>query len=292
MAKKLSLRALNRSKRVNRSKAGTAGIMTILLMMAAVMAIPMILIIGNSFKPLDELWLFPPRLIPTNWTLDNFRDMFTVLSNSQVPFLRYIFNTVLITVAGTSGNIIFASMCAYVLAKRKFPGSNVMFRIIVTSLMFNATVSSIINYVTISYLGWLDTYWALIVPAVASPLGMYLMKQFMEQLPDALLEAARVDGASQWRIFWQIVMPNVKSAWLTLMLLSVQSLWALGATPYIYKEVLKTLPYALGQITSAGIARAGVGAAVTVVMMIVPISVFVISQSNVIETMSSSGIKE
>ncbi|MBP3691984.1 MAG: carbohydrate ABC transporter permease [Clostridia bacterium] len=292
MAKKLSLRALNRSKRVNRSKAGTAGIMTILLMMAAVMAIPMILIIGNSFKPLDELWLFPPRLIPTNWTLDNFRDMFTVLSNSQVPFLRYIFNTVLITVAGTAGNIIFASMCAYVLAKRKFPGSNVMFRIIVTSLMFNATVSSIINYVTISYLGWLDTYWALIVPAVASPLGMYLMKQFMEQIPDALLEAARVDGASQWRIFWQIVMPNVKSAWLTLMLLSVQNLWALGATPYIYKEVLKTLPYALGQITSAGIARAGVGAAVTVVMMIVPISVFVISQSNVIETMSSSGIKE
>ncbi len=292
MAKKLSLRALNRSKRVNRSKAGTAGIMTILLMMAAVMAIPMILIIGNAFKPLDELWLFPPRLIPTNWTLDNFRDMFTVLSNSQVPFLRYVFNTVLITVVGTAGNIIFASMCAYVLAKRKFPGSAAMFRIIVTSLMFNATVSGIINYVTISYLGWLDTYWALIVPAVASPLGMYLMKQFMEQIPDALLEAARVDGASQWRIFWQIVMPNVKSAWLTLMLLSVQSLWALGATPYIYKEVLKTLPYALGQITSAGIARAGVGAAVTVVMMIVPISVFVISQSNVIETMSSSGIKE
>lgn len=292
MAKKLSLRALNRSKRVNRSKAGTASIMTILLLMAAVMAIPMILIIGNAFKPLDELWLFPPKLIPKNWTLDNFRDMFTVLSNSQVPFLRYIFNTLLITVVGTTGNIVFASMCAYVLAKRKFPGSNIMFRIIVTSLMFNATVSGIINYVTISYLGWLDTYWALIVPAVASPLGMYLMKQFMEQIPDALLEAARVDGASQWRIFWQIVMPNVKSAWLTLMLLSVQNLWALGATPYIYKEVLKTLPYALGQITSAGIARAGVGAAVTVVMMIVPISVFVISQSNVIETMSSSGIKE
>lgn len=292
MAKKLSLRALNLSSRVNRSKAGTAGIMTILLLMAAVMAIPMILIIGNAFKPLDELWLFPPRLIPTNWTLDNFRDMFTVLSNSQVPFLRYIFNTVLITVVGTAGNIIFASMCAYVLAKRKFPGSNAMFKIIVTSLMFNATVSSIINYVTISYLGWLDTYWALIVPAVASPLGMYLMKQFMEQIPDALLEAACIDGASQWRIFWQIVMPNVKSAWLTLMLLSVQNLWALGATPYIYKEVLKTLPYALGQITSAGIARAGVGAAVTVVMMIVPITVFVISQSNVIETMSSSGIKE
>lgn len=287
-----SLKALNRSKRVNRSKAGTVGIMTVLFIFSLLMALPMIIIIGNAFKPLDELWVFPPRLLPTNWTLNNFRDMFTVMSTSQVPFLRYIFNTLLITVVGTVGNIVLASMAAFVLAKREFPGKNIMFKTIVTSLMFNATVSGVINYVTIAYLGWLDTYWALIIPAVASPLGMYLMKQFMEQIPDPLLEAARVDGASQWRIFWQIVMPNVKSAWLTLMLLSVQSLWALGATPYIYKEVYKTLPYALGQIATAGIARAGVGAAVTVLMMSVPILVFVISQSQVIETMSSSGIKE
>ena len=290
--RRFSLKALNRSKRVNRSKAGTAGIVTVLLILSVVMALPMVIIIGNAFKPLDELWVFPPKLFPVNPTLNNFRDMFTVMSNSQVPFLRYIFNTLLITVVGTVGNIIFASMCAYALAKRKFPGKNIMFQTIVTSLMFNATVCGVINYVTIAYLGWLDTYWALIVPAVASPLGMYLMKQFMEQIPDPLLEAATVDGASQWLIFWRIVMPNVKSAWLTLMLLSVQSLWGLGATPYIYKEVFKTLPYALGQIASAGIARAGVGAAVTVIMMTIPILVFVISQSQVIETMSTSGIKE
>lgn len=292
MKRRFSLKALNRSKKVNRSKAGTASIMTILFIMSLFMVLPMVIIIGNAFKPLDELWVFPPRLFPTNPTLNNFRDMFTVMSNSQVPFLRYIFNTLLITVVGTVGNIVLASMAAYVLAKRQFPGRNIMFQTIVTSLMFHASVAGVINYVTIATLGWLDTYWALIIPAIASPLGMYLMKQFMEQIPDPLLEAARVDGASQWRIFWQIVMPNVKSAWLTLMLLSIQNLWALGATPYIYKEVYKTLPYALGQIASAGIARAGVGAAVTVVMMSVPIIVFVVSQSQVIETMSSSGIKE
>ena len=158
--------------------------------------------------------------------------------------------------------------------------------------MFNTTVTAIPNYITMAKLGWVDTHLAIIVPAFASSLGLYLMKQFMEQLPDSLLEAARIDGASQWTIFWRIVMPNVKSAWLTLMLLSVQNLWAVGANRFIYKEELKTLPYALGQILSGGIARAGVGAAVTVLMMLVPIAIFVFSQSNIIDTMASSGMKD
>ena len=118
------------------------------------------------------------------------------------------------------------------------------------------------------------------------------MKQFIEQLPDSLLEAARIDGASQWQTFWKIVMPNVKAAWLTLFLLSFQSLWGIGATSYIYKEEMKTLPYALGQILSGGISRAGVGAAVSVFMLIVPVMIFIFSQSNIIETMASSGMKE
>ena len=119
------------------------------------------------------------------------------------------------------------------------------------------------------------------------------MKQFMEQvIPDSLLEAARIDGASQWKIFWRIVMPNVKSGWLTLMLLSVQTLWNSGQSPYILSEEKKTLAYALNQIVSGGVARAGVGAAVMVIMMLVPITVFIISQSNIIEAMASSGMKE
>ena len=289
---KINFKKLNKSKRVSRSRLGTLAIMSVLLVFAVIMALPLVLIIANAFKPLDELWIFPPKLYAMNPTLSNFRDMFFIMSDSDVPFLRYVFNTVFITVVGTVGNIILSSMCAFVLAKKKFPGSKLIFQTIVFSLMFSATVGQIINYITMASFRWIDTYLALIVPACASSLGLYLMKQFIEQVPDSLIEAARIDGAGQWKVFWEIVMPNVKSAWLTLMLLSVQSLWGMGETPYIYKEELKTLPYALGQILAGGVARAGVGAAVTVFMMIVPILIFVFSQSNIIETMSSSGLKE
>lgn len=287
-----SLRALNRSSKVNRSRLGTVVLFIVLLIFACVMAFPMALIIANAFKPQDELWVFPPRLIPNNPTLENFRNMFTVMSSSQVPFVRYIFNTVLITAVGTVGHIILSSMCAFPLAKKKFPGRNVIFQIIVLALMFNATVTAIPNFLTMSWLHWINTYLALIVPAFGAPIGLYLMKQFIEQLPDSLLEAARIDGAGQWQSFWKIVMPNVKAAWLTLFLLSFQSLWGIGATSYIFKEELKTLPYALSQILSSGISRAGVGAAVSVFMLIVPVCIFIFSQSNIIETMASSGMKE
>lgn len=289
---RLSLRSLNRSKRINRSRAGTSAMTVLLLAFACFMALPMVLILGNAFKPLDELWAFPPRLIPRNPTLNNFRDMFSIMSNSWVPFFRYIFNTIFITAAGTSGHIILASMAAFALAKKKFPGRDLIFSVIILSLMFSATVTAITNYMTMASLNWIDTYMSLIIPALASPLGLYLMKQFMEQIPDTLLEAARIDGANQWRTFWTIVMPNVKSAWQTLLLLSVQGLWSIGATPYINKEELKTLPYALGQILAAGVSRAGVGAAVAVLMLIVPVGIFIFSQSNIIETMASSGLKE
>ncbi|MBQ7725517.1 MAG: carbohydrate ABC transporter permease, partial [Clostridia bacterium] len=206
-----NFRALNKSSKVNRSKLGTVLLFIILLVFSCVMAFPMILIIANAFKPQDELWVFPPKLIPNHPTLENFRNMFTVMSSSQVPFLRYIFNTVFITAIGTVGHIILSSMCAFPLAKKKFPGRNVIFRIIVLALMFNATVTAVPNFLTMSWFHWINTYLALIVPAFGAPIGLYLMKQFIEQLPDSLLEAARIDGAGQWHSFWKIVMPNVKA---------------------------------------------------------------------------------
>lgn len=288
--------ALNRSKKVSRSKSGTFVLILLLGIVAIFMALPMVYTISNSLKPRDELFVFPPKLFPTNPTFKNFRDMFTFFSSSNVPFLRYVFNSVLVTVIGTFGHIIISSMAAFVLAKKKFPGRKQIFNLIVFSLMFNTAVTAIPNYIIMSYLGWIDTYASLIVPAFGMSLGLYLMKQFMEQIPDALLEAAKIDGANQLNIFFRIVMPNVKSAWLTLLLLSVQNLWPMGESNFIYKEELKTLAYALGQIQGAGttvsIARAGVGAAVSVFMMIVPILIFIFSQSNIIETMSSSGMKD
>lgn len=289
---KIRWKSINRSNKVSRSRSGTFIMFLVMLGFASFMAFPMVVIIGNAFKPLDELWVFPPKMLPSHPTLNNFRDMFNVLSNSWVPFLRYIYNSIFITTVGTIGHIILASMCAYPLAKKKFPGRNIIFNMIVFSLMFNATVTTIPNYITMARLGWVDTHLSLIIPAFASSLGLYLMKQFIEQIPDSLIEAARIDGASQWYTFWYIVMPNVKSAWLTLMLLSVQGLWGIGSTRFIQTEELKTLPYALSQILAGGIARAGVGAAVTVFMMIVPISIFIFSQRNIIDTMSTSGMKD
>lgn len=286
------IRFHHKSKRVSRSRAGTFALFIVMLIFSTFMALPMVMIIGNAFKPLDELWIFPPKLFPQNATLDNFRSMFSILSASQVPFFRYFFNTLLITVVGTAGNIIASSMAAFVLAKKKFPGSKLFFKLVVTTLMFNTAVTAIPNYIIMSELGWINSYWSLVIPAMGTSTGLYLMKQFMEQIPDSLLEAARIDGANQWSIFWRIVMPQVKPAWLTLLLLSVQGLWGIGSTNFIYAEELKTLQYALNQITAGGIARAGVSAAVTVLMMIVPIGIFVFTQSNIIETMSNSGLKE
>jgi ABC-type glycerol-3-phosphate transport system permease component len=159
--------------------------------------------------------------------------------------------------------------------------------------MFAPEVTAIPNYLTISFLGWIDSYSAVIVPAWASSLGLFLMKQFMDQMvPDSLLEAARIDGASEFVVFWQVAMPTVRPAWLTLIILSFQSLWGNTGSSFIYSENLKTLPYALNQIVSGGIARAGVGAAVALVMMFVPITVFVINQRSVVQTMGTSGLKE
>lgn len=280
-------------RKANRSWGGDFGIYTFLGLFALVMAIPMVYAINNAFKPLDEIFIYPPKFFVRNPTMDNFQDLFVLLGKSWVPFSRYLFNTAFITVAGTVGHIIIASMGAFVLSKYRFPGSATFFKIVVTALMFNGYVTAIPNYLVISKLGWVDTVWAVVIPAFASPMGLFLMKQYMDMnIPEVLIEAAKVDGAKEWMIFRKIAMPLVKPAWLTLMIFSVQNLWNARGSTFIYSEQLKTLPYALGQIAAAGIARAGVGAAVSVVMMIVPVATFIIVQSNVMETMASSGIKE
>ena len=291
MSKKLRTR--NHKVVLNRSAGGDAGITFFLVLLGAFMFLPMIYAVMQSLKPLDELWVFPPRFYVVNPTLKNFGDLLRLMSTSWVPFSRYIFNTILISVVGTGGNLILSSLAAYALAKIKFPGREFFFQTIVLSLMFNSTVTSICNFIVMTALGWVDSYLAIIVPTFASTMGLYLMKQFMESsVSDAVLESARLDGASEFRTFLTIAMPMVKPAWLTLIVYSFQGLWNSGTSIYIYSEELKTFNYAISQILSVGIVRAGAGAASTVVMMIVPIAVFVITQSNIIETMGSSGMKD
>ncbi len=278
---------------LNRSAGGDVGITVMLTILGIFMFLPMYYTIIQSLKPLNELFYFPPRFYVVRPTLDNFADLFNLMGDSWVPFSRYIFNTVLISVGGTFGNLVLSSLCAYALAKIDFPGAKGFFWIIQKSLMFTATVTGIVNFITLSMIGWIDTYLAIIVPAWCSTLGLYLMKQFMESsISTEVLESARLDGASELRTFWSIAMPMVKPAWLTLIIYSFQGLWNAGQSSFIYSEQLKTLNYAISQITAGGVARAGAVAASTVVMMIVPILVFVVSQSNIIETMGSSGMKD
>jgi ABC-type glycerol-3-phosphate transport system permease component len=280
-----------RNKRINRSTGGDVLIFTILALGAAFMALPMVYTINNAFKPLNELFIFPPQFFVRHPTFDNFNDLFVLMAKSWVPISRYFFNSLLIVVLGTAGNVICGSLCAYALSKHDFPGKKQFNALIMLSLMFAGTVLMIPHYLTISYLGWMNTYWAIIVPAWAMTLGVFLMRNFIDAMVhDTLLEAARIDGANEFDCYWRIVMPIVKPAWLTLIILAFQSLWGNQGSLYLYAEQLKPLPYALNQIVGGGVGRAGAAAAVTVILMIVPITVFVINQSQIVQTMGTSGI--
>jgi ABC-type glycerol-3-phosphate transport system permease component len=279
-------------RRINRSRGGTAALFMLLGLVGAFMALPLVFTVNSAFKPLDELFIFPPRIFVRRPTFTNFSDLFILMSGSWIPFSRYILNTLIITVFGVAGHVMIASMAAYPLAKIDVPRKKLLFSMVVLSLMFSGAVTAIPNYMIITALGFNNTYLAVIVPAFSSPLGLYLMKQFMEQIPDSLLESARIDGASEYRVFFSIVMPNVKPAWFTLIILMFQALWGTTGGQFLRSEEIKPLSFALTQIVQGGVARAGAASAVGFILMSVPITLFIFMQSNIIQTMASSGIKE
>ncbi len=283
---------LHTRNKLSRSRLGNLVVLVLLAAMGVFTAIPFLFSIVQSIKPVDELFVYPPRLTVSRPTLDNFAVLFNLTSSTWVPVSRYLFNSLLLTVCGTVGNVVVCSMAAYPLAKLKFHGRKLLFNLVVVSLLFTYEVTFIPNYVILSRLQMLDTFWALLLPAVATPMGLFLMKQFMEQIPDSVVESARVDVAGTLTLYWRIVMPQVKPAWLTLVIFSFQSLWNREGLEFIFSEELKMFPTILKQVASSGVARAGAAAAAAVILMIPPIVVFLLSQSNVIETMASSGIKE
>ena len=281
-----------KAHKVNRSIGGNVAMFVLLAILGLFMAFPLIFIINNAFKPLDEFFKVPPNVIVRNPTLENFETLGVLMANSWVPFSRYIFNTVFITIIGVIGHVVVASAAAYPIAKHKFPGKNFLFQMVILSLMFSYTVTAIPNYLIISKLGINNTYLAVILPAFASSMGLFVMKQFMEQIPDSLIESARLDGAGEFSIFWKIIMPNVKPAWLTLGLLQFQVLWNTTGNGFLRNEELKPLNYALNQVVQGGVARAGAAGAVGLITIGVPVIIFIVVQSNVLETMATSGMKD
>ncbi len=281
--------------KLRRNKVAIAGDITtyvMLLLYGAFMALPLIYSVIQAFKPYNELFIFPPRFFARNPTLANFSQLFDLTSSTWVPFSRYVFNTVLNTVLSTVIHIFAAAMCAYPLAKNNFPGKKGIFNVIVWSLLFSGSVTEIPVYLVMSTMGIINTFWVYLLPEIAATMGTFLLKQNMAQIPNAMIEAARIDGANEWTILWKIAMPAVKPAWLTLAIFSFQRNWNETSSSYVYTETIKMLPAALSQITTAGsVARAGEAYAASVLMLIPPIIFFILAQSSTVKTMAHAGIK-
>lgn len=280
------------SGRAGRKHGGTVLIFLFLFVLGIFMALPVYLAVVMSLKPSQEWFIFPPKLYAMDPTLDNFREMFRAAGQLWVPFSRYAANSVLVTVSVTLAQCFTASMAAFVLAKGKFKGSRFLNSVIVIALLYQSNVIYIVQYMVIAKLGMIDTYLALILPGIATPMGVFLMRQSIGQIPDAMIEAAKVDGAGMFQICWKIVMPNQKPALMTLIIFAFQAAWNIQSNTYVFDESLKTLPTAVAQAAASGIARQGVAMAAAVFMLIPPVIVFMVAQKNVIETMAHSGIKD
>jgi len=281
------------SKRFSRSKVGNLFYFTFIAAFGVFCLLPLIYCITTSFKPLDEILIFPPRFFVRRPTSLNYASLSSLLSALQLPLSRYIFNSVFVSVITTFFYVIISAMAAFSLSKGRFKGRKVIFIIVQFALLFNAYTLALPQYLILARLNMIDTYLVYILPQLATTLGVFLIKQYIEgYIPDTLLEAAKIDGAGYFRIFWQIVMPMIKPSWLTLTLFAFQSIWSFIPASTIFSEQLKTLPMVLTQITAGGIARSGSAMAITVIIMIPPIIIYMVSQSNVIEAMSSAGIKE
>ena len=273
------------------SLGGDIALAIFLIAVGLFMILPFVYSLVQSLKPMEELFVFPPKFYVRNPTLDNFGDLLLHTNNMWVPLERYIFNSLVVSVGGTVGCVIIGAMAAFPLAKFRFFGSRFFEKLIVWALLFVYEVTAIPQYILLSKLQLIDTLWSLFLPALGSTLGLYLMKNFMCQIPDDLIEAATVDGAGYFRIFWSIFMPNIKSAWITVVILTFQSLWNRGTGAYVYTESLKNLPTLLSQLSGATVSTAGISAAASVIMMLPPVMVFIFSQNQVVETMAHSGIK-
>lgn len=282
-----------RYRRYTRSKAGNAFYFALLILAGLFSVLPLIYCLITSFKPLDELLLFPPKFFVSRPTFENYKALPSLLNKLQVPMARYIFNSFFVAAFSTFLHIIAASLAAFAFSKSTLKYRKVLFLVVQVMLLYNAYTLSVPRYLIFSWMRIIDSYWVYILPAIPSAMGCFLMKQFIDVgIPDALLEAARIDGSGVIRTYWQIVMPMVKPAWMTLLLFSFKDMWSIVPAGTIFSEELKTLPQVMSSITSSGLARQGSAMAATVILMIPPIVVFMLSQSSVIETMSSSGIKE
>lgn len=269
---------------------------TIVTIIALISVMPVIFIINNAFKPLSELFKYPPTFFVRNPTWQNFEEFFYATGETTVPFSRYLFNSIFVTVVTVFLVVVISCTAAYAFAKIDFPGRDKIFHIIVLSLMFTPSAVMITRYLIVDKAGLINSYLGHILPQLALPVGVFLLKQFMEQVPDSLSEAARLDGASEFTVFWKIVMPTVLPAVGTVMIISFQNVWNDVTTSqyYMLDDSMKTLPYYIQTLTSSTgttVARQGASAAAGLLLFLPNFIIFAVMQKSMLKTMVTSGIK-
>ena len=278
--------------RLNLSLGGDIALTIVLFVGGVFMLFPLIYSISNSLKPLSEQWIFPPNLIVKNPTFEWYISLFNYMGNSMVPMSRYLFNSIYLCFMCTLVCTLSCSMAAYAISKRHFKGQETVFKMVELSMMFTAPATGIVSYVILANMNPVDHYWTLIVPCACNSMYMYIVKNYMDTFPSSVLEAARIDGAGEFRIFWGILMPGVKPAWMTVILFAVQGYWNMGTGSFIFKEEMKGISSGISAITSISINRTGIGGAASILLMIVPLVTFVITQSNVLDTCATAGMKD
>lgn len=267
----------------------------ILIPMAIVMGLPIVYIFSQALKPLDELFIYPPKFFTSNPSLDNFKKLVEAMMSSDVPIYRYFFNSIATTLLTVVCTVFVTAFAAYALSKKEFKAKEFIFGLNTAALMFVPIAVKIPKYLVIYGTGLIDNFWVHIIPGLAMPVGLFLVKQFMDQIPNELLEAARVDGAGDWYIFYKIILPLSKSSLATVVILTFQSAWgAMEASElYLNADNMKTFSYYMSTLTTTGNDVVGIGmaAAATLIMFIPNLLIFIFMQKNVMSTMAHSGIK-
>lgn len=288
--------ALKRLRRRNKIERQPLWIYLFLGVVGTTFALPLYLMVIQSLKPIEELFLWPPRFYVMRPTLENYFDLVLAAERTWVPFSRYVFNSFFVTATNVILYVLICCMAAYPLAKmRRMPLAQPIFSACLAALMFAPQVTVIPRYLVIAGMGMVDTYWALIIPTLGSSFGVFFMKQFLDQYPDALIEAAKIDGASEWGIFQKVVIPLTRPAWATLIIWQSMQVWRDTWSPMVFahSEAMKTLPLAVRTMFSGElvVARQGAQAAATFLESAPLIIIFVIMQSRIMKTMAHAGIK-
>lgn len=274
---------------------GQIKIMIVILPLVLFMGLPIIFIICHAFKPMDELFAFPPKFFVTRPTFDNFTKLFKASRTSGIPMSRYLFNSVIVTIAVVFSSIVFSTAAGFALSKLKFKGKISMMKINQAALMFVPVAVMIPRYLTINVLGLTDTYFAHILPLIPLPVALFLVKQFIDQVPDSLIEAAYIDGASEFKVYQSIIIPLIRPAIATAAILVFQQVWVNMETSnyYVSAEGLKTLTFYMNTLTSTNntVAGQGIAAAASLIMFLPNLLIFIILQNSIMNTMAHSGIK-